>query len=550
MRTASGFSWGDRDLRAIRSPEDVPEQFNFATALLDRHLAEGRGGRMALWGPAGNLTYEELYRLANQAGNALRELGVEAEQRVLLLLRDSPEFIATYLGAMKMGAVPVALNTFAHPKDYEFYLSNSRARLLVGEADFLEPIEPLVRTIPSLRGVVSVRGEGSSGAHRFEQIVSAQPDELEPAPTHRDQPAYWVYTSGSTGESKAAVHLHRNTIFAVEPFIRHVARLTPEDINFSLARLFFSYGLVNSLFMPLWAGAGVALLPDRPEPDAVLHMIEQYRPTLLFSVPTAYSRMLHEGFDEKRLASLRLCVSAGEALPAPIFERWKEKTGLEIIDGVGSTEFGYIFLANRPGSVVAGTSGTVFPEHKFRLVDPEGKDAAPGGMGELWMSAHSIAAYYFRNHEASKKTFLGEWLRTNDQYEMGEGGVLTYQGRSDDLFKSGGIWVSPIQVESTLLSHPAVAEASVVAERDPEGLEKPIAYVVLKSGHDAGEGMAKELRSHTRERLAVYKCPKSFHFVKELPKTATGKIQRFKLRQQAGQRSRPEGHAEGMESNQ
>ena len=535
MGTASrfSFSWGDRDLRAIRSPEDVPEQFNFATALLDRHVAEGRGGQMALWGPAGNHTYEELYRLANQAGHALRSLGLEPEQRVLLLLRDSPEFIATYLGAMKLGAVPVGLNTFAHPSDYEFYLQNSRARLLVGEADFLEPIEKLVRRTPSLRGVVSVRGEGISGSHRFEQAVAAQPDELDPAPTHKDQPAYWVYTSGSTGESKAAVHLHRNTIFAVEPFLRHVVRLTAKDINFSVARLFFSYGLVNSLFMPLWAGAGVALLPDRPESDAVLDMVEQYKPTILYSIPTAYGKMLRDGFDEKRLASLRLCVSAGEALPAPIFERWKEKTGLEIIDGVGSTEFGYIFLANRPGQVVPGTSGTVFPEHKFRLLDPAGDDAGPGGMGELWMSAHSIAAYYFRNHEASKKTFLGEWLRTNDQYEMAEGGVLTYQGRSDDLFKSGGIWVSPIQVESTLLAHPAVAEASVVAERDRAGLEKPIAYVVLKSGHEAGDGMAKQLRDFVRERLAVYKCPKSFHFVKELPRTATGKIQRFKLRQQA-----------------
>lgn len=537
------FSWGDRDLRAIRSPEEVPEQFNFATVLLDRHLAAGRGGQMALWGPAGNLTYEQLYHLANRAGNALRALGLKPEQRVLLLLRDSPEFIATYLGAMKMGAVPVGLNTFAHRRDYEFYLKNSAARLLVGEADFLEPLEPLLRSTRTLRGVVSVRGEGIRGAHRFEQAVAAQPDELDPATTHRDQPAYWVYTSGSTGESKAAVHLHRNTMFALEPFVRHVSRLTPQDIHFSVARLFFSYGLVNSLFMPLWVGAGVALLPDRPEPEAVLRMVEQYRATLLFSVPTAYARMLQEGFDETRLSSLRLCVSAGEALPAPIFERWKEKTGLEIIDGVGSTEFGYIFLASRPGKAVPGTSGTVFPEHQFRLVDPEGKDAGPGGMGELWMSSPSVASYYFRNHEASMKTFLGEWLRTNDQYEMGAGGVLTYQGRSDDLFKSGGIWVSPIQVESTLLSHPAVADASVVAERDPQGLEKPIAYVVLKSGHEAGDGMAEELRSYARERLAVYKCPKAVHFLGELPKTSTGKIQRFKLRQRG-----TDGQSQAVES--
>jgi benzoate-CoA ligase len=538
MKTS--FSWGDRDLRAIRSPEDLPERFNFAVALLDRHLAEGRGAQMALWGPAGNYTYEQLCRFANQTGNALRSLGLAPEQRVLLLLRDSPELIATYLGAMKIGAVPVALNTFAHPADYEFYLRNSQARLLVGEAEFLAPLEPLLRRTPSLRGVISVRGEGVSGAARFEQAVAAQPGELDPYPTHRDQPAYWVYTSGSTGESKAAVHLHRNTIFAVEPFLRHVARLTPQDINFSVARLFFSYGLVNSLFMPLWAGAGVALLPDRPEPDTILAMIEQYRPTLFFSVPTAYGRMLREGFDTQKLASLRLCVSAGEALPAPIYHRWKEKTGLEIIDGVGSTEFGYIFLANRPGQVIPGSSGTVFPEHKFRLVDPAGSDARPGEMGELWMASHSIASYYFRNHEASKKTFLGEWLRTNDQYELSEGGVLTYQGRSDDLFKSGGIWVSPIQVESTLLAHPSVAEASVVAERDGQGLEKPIAYVVLKSGHSPDDGMAQELRNFTRERLAVYKCPKSFHFVSELPKTASGKIQRFKLRQRASAAEQPQ----------
>lgn len=530
MASRIRFSGGARDLRTVRDPAELPEEFNFAVALLDRHLAAGRGAQMALRGPAGSYTYEQLYRFTNQTGHALRSLGLEPEQRVLLLLRDSPEFIAAYLGAMKIGAVPVALNTFAHAADYEFYLKNSRARLLVGEAEFLAPLEPLLRRTASLRAVLSVRGEGIAGAHRWEQVVAAQPTELDPAPTHKDQPAYWVYTSGSTGESKAAVHLHRNTLFAIEPFLRHVLRMTPEDISFSVARLFFSYGLANSFFMPLWAGAGVVLLPDRPEPDQVLATVEQYRPTLLYSVPTAYGRMLREEFDPKKLASLRLCVSAGEALPAPIYHQWKERTGLEIIDGVGSTEFGYIFVSNRPGQVIPGTSGTVFPEHKFRLVGPEGQDAKPGEMGELWVASPSIAAYYFRNHAASKKTFLGEWLRTNDQYECDENGILTYQGRSDDLFKSGGIWVSPIQVESTLLAHPAVAEASVVAERDEQGLEKPVAYVVLKAGFEANDGMAQQLRSFTRERLAVYKCPKAFHFVSELPKTATGKIQRFKLR--------------------
>ena len=541
MASRIRFSWGDRDLRTIRGPEELPEEFNFASALLDRHIAEGRGGQMALWGPAGNLTYEQLYHFTNQTGHALRALGLEPEQRVLLLLRDSPEFIATYLGAMKIGAIPVALNTFAHPSDYEFYLRNSRARLLVGEAEFLEPLAPLLRRTPSLRAVVSVRGEGLAGAHRWEQLVAVQPAELDPAPTHKDQPAYWVYTSGSTGESKAAVHLHRNTLFAIEPFLRHVVRMTPEDISFSVARLFFSYGLANSFFMPLWAGAGVVLLPDRPEPDKVLATIEQYRPTLLYSVPTAYGRMLRENLDPQKFASLRLCVSAGEALPAPIYHQWKEKTGLEIIDGVGSTEFGYIFLSNRPGQVIPGASGTVFPEHKFRLVNAAGKDARPEEMGELWVAGPSVAAYYFRNHASSKKTFLGEWLSTGDQYERDEQGILTYQGRSDDLFKSGGIWVSPIQVESTLLAHPAVAEASVVADRDEQGLEKPVAYVVLKSGVSADESTAEQLRAFTRERLAVYKCPKAFLFVSELPKTATGKIQRFKLRMRTSAGQAPPG---------
>ncbi|MBI4464423.1 MAG: benzoate-CoA ligase family protein, partial [Acidobacteria bacterium] len=532
------LSWGSLDLRSVKGPKDLPEEFNLAAALLDRHLAEGRGARMALRGPAGNLTYEQLYRLTNQAGHAFRSLGLQREQRVLLLLRDSPEFIACFLAAMKIGAVPVGLNTFAHPSDYEFYIQHSRARLLVGEAEFLAPLEPTLQR-SSLRAVLSVRGEGIAGAYPFQQIVSAQPTELDPAPTHRDDPSHWVYTSGSTGEAKAAVHLHRNTLFSIEPYVRHVLQMTPDDISFSVARLFFSYGLANSLFMPLWVGAGVVLLPERPEPDCVVETIAQYRPTLFYSVPTAYGRMLREIEDWKKLSSLRLCISAGEALPAPIYLAWKEKTGLEIMDGVGSTEFGYIFLTNRPGQVHLGSSGTVLPEHKSRLVDESGNDVSDTQMGELWMSSPSIASYYFRNHAASKRTFIGDWLRTGDQYARNEQGALIYQGRTDDLFKSGGIWVSPIQVESTLLEHPAVAEASVVAERDQQGLEKPVAYVVLKAGGQTAAQMEHELREFTKNRLAPYKCPKAFYFVSDLPKTASGKIQRFKLRQQAASEKSP-----------
>ena len=524
------------DWRAIKSPEDLPEVFNLAAALLDRHVMEGRGTQRALLGPAGNFTYEELYRLTNQVGNAMRSLGVEQEHRVLLLLHDSPEFVACFLAAMKLGAVPVPLNTFTHPSDYEFYLRHSRARLLVAEAGLLPPLQPFLWRY-ALRAVISVRGEGPPPAHSFREIVPAQPSDLEPAATHKDQPSHWVYTSGSTGESKAAVHLHRNTVFSLEPYVSHVLHMTAQDISFSVARLFFSYGLANSLLMPFWVGASAVLLPERPEPERVLELIGQYRPTLFFSVPTAYGRMLREIPEASKvrgkLASLRLCVSAGEALPAPIYERWLRETGVEILDGVGSTEFGYIFLSNLPGEVVPGSSGKILPEYRVRLVDSEGRDVDDGELGELWISSHSVAAYYWRNHPASKKSFLGEWLRTGDQYVRDRRGVFTYHGRTDDLFKSGGIWVSPIQVESALLEHPCVAEVSVVAERDPAGLEKAIAYVVLKSGFQASSSMEQQLRQFTRDRLAVYKCPKSFHFVSELPKTATGKIQRFKLRLQA-----------------
>lgn len=524
-----GLTWGDKNLRAVRSPEELPETFNFAVALLDRHLAEGRGSRIALRGPAGTYTYEELTRYANQTANALKWLGLRREHRVILLLRDSPEFIATYLGAMKMGAVPISLNTFAHPSEYEFYLQNSGARIVVGEAEFLAPLADILKRA-QLRAVVTVRDNTGTGEIDFKELVSAQSPELDPAPTHRDDPSHWVYSSGSTGSPKGAVHLHKNTLFAIEPFMRHVLQITPDDVCFSVSRLFFSYGLGNSMFIPLWAGASVVLMPMRPEPDRIFEFIQQYEPTLFFCVPTGYNRLLRENLDVSKLKSLRACISAGEALPSPIFNEWKQQTGLQIVDGVGSTEFGYIYLSNLPGKVRLDSSGKVFPEHRFRLVNAEGNDVGPDDLGELWMSSPAVASYYWRNHERSKSTFHGEWLRTGDQYQVDKDGYLIYNGRSDDLFKAGGIWISPIQVETALLSHPAVQEVAVVAEKDNQGLEKPAAFVVLKPGHEPNHQTEAALIHYTRDILAHYKCPRHIHFVADLPKTATGKIQRYKLR--------------------
>ena len=531
MLVKARLSWGELDLRSVRSPEELPEEFNLTAALLDRHIVEGRGNNRALVGPAGNLSYEQLYRLTNQVGNAMRALGVGREDRVLLILRDSPEAAASFLAAMKIGAIPSALNIFAHPNDYEFYLRHSRARLLIAEADLLPPLEPFLWK-HNLRAVISVRGNAPR-AERFQETVAAHSPELDPAPTHRDEAAHWVYTSGSTGEPKAAVHLHRSTVFSVEPYVRHVIQMTPQDINFSISPLFSSYGLANGLFMPLWIGAAACQLPERPQPERILEILKMYRPTLMYWVPTGYGRLLRECTEMKELNCLRLCISAGEALPAPIYEEWRRRTGLDILDGVGSTENGYIFLSNRPGEIWPGTSGKMLPGYGARLVNPEGHDVPDGEVGELQISSHSAAAFYWRNHAASKKTFVGEWLRTGDKYLRDAQGVYTYLGRADDMFKSGGFWVSPIQVESTLLEHPSVAEASVVAERDPNGLEKPVAYLVLRSGHQPSPELEEDLQRFTRQRLTAYKCPKTFRFVADLPKTASGKIQRFKLRTQS-----------------
>jgi benzoate-CoA ligase len=532
MRSGIKLSWGDLDLREVKSPDELPEEFNISAALLDRHIVQGRGAQTALLGPAGRFTYEQLYHFTNQVANAFRALGLDREQRVFLLLRDSPEFVASFLAAQRIGAIPVPVNTAAHPSDYEHYLRLTEPRLLVGDSEFLPVLEPMLEA-STIRCVLSVRGPGIPGAQLFEELVSKQSEELDPVATHRDDSCHWWFTSGSTGESKAAAHLHRDMVFCLEPYLRYGLQMTPQDITFSVSRMTFSYGLVNSLYLPLWVGAAALLLPERPDPSQVLQAVDQYQPTLLFSVPTFYARMLRdlgEAFDRRKLKSLRLCISAGEALPAPIFQEWLQKTGLQLADGVGSTEFGYCFMTHPPGKAKPGVSGKIVPGYKARLVDAEGNDVPDGELGELWLSNHSVAAFYWRNHAATKKTFVGEWLRTGDQYVRDSKGYYTYHGRTNDVFKSGGLWVSPIQVESVLLEHPAVAEASVVAERDAEGLEKPVAYLVLRAGAEAGPQLERHLHQFSRERLARHKCPKCIYFVSELPKTSSGKMQRFKLR--------------------
>src|SRR5205823_7403976 len=410
--------------------------FNMAVPLVDRHVEEGRGTRPALRTDASTISYADLQALINRAGNALRTAGVAPEQRVAILLPDGPEFVAMFIGAMKMGAVPVPINTAARQAELRFMLDDSRARALVVHAGLMDAVAGSVPT------VLVVGGEDASFAAALQ---SASPV-LDAFPTGVDEPCYWLYSSGTTGSPKGVVHLHGDMLACVTPYAEEVVVIEPEDVTFSVARLFFSYGLVNSLFLPLLAGATSVLTPERPDVAHTLETIKRFRPTLFFSVPTSYAQLCAalESVSECPFGSVRLAVSAGEPLPEPLYTRWKALTAVEVVDGLGSTEVGYIFCSNLPGQVRPGSSGRMVGDHAARIVDDLGQDVADGGTGELWVKAASTALHYWNQRARTKQTFVGEWLRTGDRYMRDEDGYLWYQGRTNDVFKVSGQWVSPL----------------------------------------------------------------------------------------------------------
>jgi benzoate-CoA ligase len=509
---------------------DIPREYNAAHDLIERNLAAGRGAKVAYIDDAGRCTYAELAALVNRAADMLARLGLEMEQRIVIAHHDSVDWVAVYLGAIKAGIVPVVLNTLLTTADYEFMLADSRARALVVSEALLPAFKPLLGKLPFLRHVL-VSGREAHGFLHLQSLLADAATTFEAAPTTRDDVCFWPYSSGSTGKPKGAVHIHSSLVQTAELYARPVLGIREDDVVFSAAKLFFAYGLGNALTFPLAVGATAVLMAERPTPAAVLKRLREHRPTIFYGVPTLYGALLASAeLPQRGELALRVCTSAGEALPADIGRRWSARFGVEILDGIGSTEMLHIFLSNRPGAVRYGTTGKPVPGYRIRLLDDHGNEVGPNQLGDLHISGPTSATQYWNNRERTLGTFLGEWTRAGDKYSVDEDGYYTYGGRSDDMLKVNGMYVSPFEVEAALVTHEDVLEAAVIGAPDAEGLVKPKAFVVLKAGCTPGDALAEALKQHVRDRLAPFKYPRWIEFLPELPKTATGKIQRFKLR--------------------
>lgn len=528
----------------------IPEQLNAAAHFIDRHLQEGRADKVAIECEGIKLTYRQLYERVNRVGNGLRKLGVRIEERVVLLLLDTPEFAVSFFGAIKIGAVAVPINTLLKPADYEYILNNARARVLIVS----DTLYPQIQAIPKnrlryLKHVLVVGAEAPPGTMRFGELIEQNSAELEAEPTSKDDAAFWLYSSGSTGFPKACVHLQHDMVVTSERYARGILQMTEADRCLSVAKLFFAYGLGNGLYFPLAVGGTSILLPGPPKPQKVFEAIERHRPTLFFSVPSNYAGLLahkrETGASESNggsltdfdLSSVRYGVSAGEALPAALFHRFKERFGVEILDAIGSTEVLHMFIANRPGAVRPGSSGQIIPGYEAKVVDESGQIVKPGEIGNLLVKSDSTCSHYWNQHEKTKDTIEGHWIRTGDKYYQDADGYFWYAGRSDDMLKCSGVWVSPVEIESVLIEHPAVLEAAVIGRDDNDQLLKPVACVVLRDGLAGTPELARELQQFVIDRLPIFKRPRWVEFFAELPKTATGKLQRFKLRQMARETS-------------
>jgi benzoate-CoA ligase len=524
----------------------IPRRYNFAADILERNIKAGRADKPAFIDPRGTWTYGVLADRVARFAASLRALGVRREERVLIALLDTIDWPTAFLGCLKAGVIAVPVNTLMTEDDYRFMLAHSRARVLVVSDALYPRFQKLIGESRDLEHVVvsgevvhsasKTRVNALMGHKSFEDLIESAMAEAHTAPTVRDDIAFWLYTSGSTGKPKGAVHVHADLKITDDLYGGPFLEITERDVCYSVAKLFFAYGLGNALTFPMSAGACTVLLPDRPTPDGVAALLRQHPVTVFYAVPTFYAAFLASPAAPQRAEmKFRCCVSAGEALPPDVGKRWLDRYGVDILDGIGSTEMLHIFLSNRAGEVKYGTTGKPIPGYACKLVDDEGLPVKKGEMGELLVSGPSSAVMYWNNREQSRHTFMGEWTRSGDKYLEDEDGYFVYCGRRDDMLKVSGMYVSPFEVEGALSTHPDVLETAVVAWADADGLIKPKAFVVMKDQTKVGDAAARDLMSrtlqdHVKSKLAPYKYPRWIEFRADLPKTATGKIQRFKLR--------------------
>jgi benzoate-CoA ligase len=506
-------------------------ELNIAVEYIDGAVAAGHGGRPAYLYEGAAITFDELRRRVNRVGNALAGLGVEMEQRVAILLPNQPEFVSTFFGAAKIGAVPAAMSFAVSPREQAFLLADSRARAIVTTPELWQPLRARRPEFPFLREVLLVGG-GHEGGRDFDALAGAASDYLEGAPTCADDPAFWLHTSGSTGMPKWAMHLQRSMPCCESHYAAPFVGLRAGDVLVCGSPCFHAYPLGFTTYFALKAGATVVLNPQRSTPARMFDLIRRHRATVFVGVPTLYAQMLNAASsgEEADLSSLRACFSAAERLPAELYRRWRDRFGVEILDGAGATETLHTFLSNRAGEARPGSAGRVVPGYDVRLVDEHGADVAPGEIGDLLVRGGSLFAGYWRRADVTRRALLGEWYRTGDKYRRDADGYCWYMGRADELLRVSGHWVSPADVEAALVSHPAVLEAAVVGKEDDDELVKPKAFVVLRERASACAGLAETLKAHVKASIAPYQYPRWIEFRDSLPKTATGKIQRYKLR--------------------